>query len=655
MGTKRAWSDKDRAKQHQYWLAKNSATAKPAASPLIDSSSTEHPKIIMEYYAGAFMWFGLQLLEKFPNGIAGAMQARRTFWHLVPDGEYETQQAHQLIDRYLESLERQLAEEISKHSISYWLYFYRRTAPEAAGPNGSPATTVLVRQRLEAAFQKYAAQGADRSIAWSDEVEARQVLACVPTKWRPPKMIRILLAGPRDLVLTDFTLEDFIQLYRCEQLAYEIWRCGASMRITSKGACLIVDHTTQDCFFDGRTPELNKLVEIYDARENPFIASATATVFGQDRTALGIRGMVLLPHYNVAREDSASYEELFGRVGITLDAATEFNFHWVLFDIRAYCSAHAFLSGPFARKHGFRFEVVLVVLMALLRRMREVWVKAPTFMYQAFQRAYSGPSLFANVRQIVSEDAGECADLLGVDRPFGDELERAVNFLTLSEQKKALISMQTGGPCFLFIPSESGRVIVDFAWVASNLHYLFLGVSLREVGAKGKLLETLVAGTSALPTGECKAFDGSRREVDAAFRIGKILVIVECKANARSIAYERGDLAALQYRRAAFEEALRQVDDKVVWFLAHPKGKNYDIADVEAILPVVVTPFKEFMPSLENRYWIRPELPRVLMPHELKNFLEDPNLESDVRSSRSAVFKGVLIEPQMEKPSPGRE
>jgi hypothetical protein len=500
-----------------------------------------------------------------------------------------------------------------------------------------------VRQRLEVAFQKYAPQGKDRSVAWSDEVGMEQVLACIPIEYRPPEMIRAILTGPRDLVLTDFSVEDLAQLYRCEQLAYEVWRCGAVARITSNGADLIVDHTSEACFFDARSEELNTLVRAYDARESPFIASATATVFERTSKEVKDGGMIFLPSYNVARTEATVYAELFSRRRIGISPSAKFNFEWIPFDIKSYCAAHAFLSEPFKQKHGFRFEVMLMVLMALLYRMWEVWLRKPIFMYQAFQRGYTGPSLLINVHRIITEDAAACANILEVKDPSSEELQRAIDFLTLSEKKKSLISIPTGGPCFLFLPSEDGRVIVDFAWVASSLHYLFLGVSLSEKGTKGKLLETLVGGTSALPTGRCKALDNSSRQVDAAFRYGKTLVIVECKANARSIAYERGDLAALQYRRRAFEEALRQVDDKAAWFAAHPEGTNYDISDIEAILPVVVTPFKEFMPSLDARYWIKPELSRVLMPHELKSVLADPDIESNIRRSQSTIFMPILL------------
>lgn len=654
MGTRRVWSRKDRARQHQRWLNANqenpphssSASRKAGSGMRTDKSPADEPKQTVDYYAPAFAWLHTQLFEKYENGIDTAVQARRNFWHLIPDGLYEPGQAHELIQRYAESIERQMAAVIAKRSISYWIYVYRRTAPEAAGRKDSPVTTMQVRQRLEAAFQKYARRGEDRSLAWSDQVQPEQILANIPDRFRMPQLLRAMLKGQRDLVLTDFSVGDLAQLYGCEQLAYEIWRCGAAARITSKGAPLRVDHTSDLAFFDVRSEELNTLVEIYDERHTPFLASATATVFEHDSTEIGEGGKILLPFYNVARNDATTYRDLFSQHGIGIGSEMKFNFDWVPFDIKGYCKAHLFLSDAFGRKHGFRFEVALIVIMALLYRMWEVWIYKPLYMYIAFQRAYTGPSLIANIRQIVEEGVEACADILEVDHPSSDEVQRAIEFLTFSEKKKNLISILTGGPSFVFLPSEDHIAIVDFAWLGSALDYLFLGVPLTEKGTKGKLLESLIGGTSALPAGRCKAFDDSSRQIDAAFGLGRTLIIVECKANARSIAYERGDLAALQFRRRAFEEALRQVDDKATWLSAHPKGANYDITEFGAILPVVVTPFKEFMHSLDPRYWIKPRLPRVLMPHELEELLAEPNVESIARQSASAVYMPVLLDPK---------
>jgi hypothetical protein len=96
-------------------------------------SLADQPREILEYYALAFAWLHMQLFEKYKNGIDSAMQARRSFWHLVPDGIYATLQAHELIQRYLESVERRLDEEIRKHSISFLVIYLPQNGPRSSG------------------------------------------------------------------------------------------------------------------------------------------------------------------------------------------------------------------------------------------------------------------------------------------------------------------------------------------------------------------------------------------------------------------------------------------------------------------------------------------------------------------------------------------
>ena len=385
---------------------------------------------------------------------------------------------------------------------------------------------------------------------------------------------------------------------------------------------MVVDHTDVECFFDNRSEELNSLVNIYDSRPVPFIASATATVFERPLKRVEKDGLILVARYNVERTPAEIYAPLFSKSGIKLGPEFKFNFDWIPFDLKGFVFAHAPLSDAFKRKHGFRFEIALLILMVLCYEMLFVWLKEPLYMIDGFQRGYTGPSRLANVKTIITKGVDHCAEILGIEPPLESELDPAIRFLTLTPEKKKLVSLPTGGPTFVFLPSGGDTVIIDFVWVTPGLQYLFFGVPLRDKGTKGKLLESLVSrNRSVLPDGECKGPDGTSREFDAAFQIGKVLLIVECKANARSIAYDRGDLSALKYRRRAFEEALEQVDEKAKWLTTHVKGTNYNISKIEAILPVVVTPFREFMPSLADRYWIRPELPRVLIPQELEEFL----------------------------------
>jgi hypothetical protein len=587
----------------------------------------------MDYYQLAFAWLHTQL----PSNLTDIHEMRASFWNLVPDGRYDPVSAQDLVRSYALAVEARLADEIKKHSIAFWLHVYRRLSPHSIGADRTKATTMIVRQILEASFQKYGLTADCLGIGWSDDLKDEEVLSGVPEEYKAPYIIKQYLAGPRQHLLRNFGISELIQFYECEKLAYELWRCGATLRITSKGAPLVVDDTNEACFFDDRSPELNELVTNYDNRGNLFVASATATVFGSDSKKLQAEGTVFLAQYNIEHQKASIYSALFKNIKLPKDL--EFNFDWIPFHLGEFCKAHSFFTAPFHKKHGFRYEVSLMIVMSLFYRISEAWVSDEKNLYQSFQRAYTGPSTTENIRSAIDTWLKWSAEKLNAAMPSDGELERAISFLTLTDQKRAGISLLTGGPNYLFLPAVEGRFLVDFAWLTASLNYLFMGVPFPVRDLKGKMLETLIGGTrSSLPDGESKGFDGQSREIDAAFERGKILVIVECKANARSIGYERGDLAALNFRRGKFEEALNQVDDKADWLSLHSKGANYDIRQYEGILPVVVTPFKEFMPSLNGRYWIEKELPRVLTPDELERLLGDKNIEEIARRCPSTKY-----------------
>jgi hypothetical protein len=206
---KYAWSRAQRDKRRKDWLEKHASRFRAESSiPANQVTVVQRKEIppLLEYYTGAFAWLHKTLFETYKYGIDAAMRMRRSFWHLVPDGIYGIHQAHDLIDSYAEVVERKLAEEISTHSIIYWMHVYRRLAPGAAGPHDSANATILVRQRLEAAIQKYAVIGDDPAIGWSDELKAVDVLSQIPVEFRPPEMINLLLDGPRQTLLTNFDM-----------------------------------------------------------------------------------------------------------------------------------------------------------------------------------------------------------------------------------------------------------------------------------------------------------------------------------------------------------------------------------------------------------------------------------------------------------------
>jgi hypothetical protein len=163
-------------------------------------------------------------------------------------------------------------------------------------------------------------------------------------------------------------------------------------------------------------------------------------------------------------------------------------------------------------------------------------------------------------------------------------------------------------------------------------------VNLADQNFKGAALEVFThRGSSVLPTGELHGADGTSRQIDAAFALGDTLAICECRAVGRSLAVEKGQLRALAKRKEAIEQALSDIDEKANWLVSHRVGSNYDVRPYQWILPIGVTPFKEFIHSRESRYWIDEQLTRVLSPGELQHALENGALLAAAARSPNRV------------------
>ena len=114
------------------------------------------------------------------------------------------------------------------------------------------------------------------------------------------------------------------------------------------------------------------------------------------------------------------------------------------------------------------------------------------------------------------------------------------------------------------------------------------------------------------------------KEIDISFGVGSMLFICELKCIARSWAYERGETEALKYRQGKLENALNECEGKVEWLVQHPIGQNYAVPhEITHVIPVVISPFVEYIWSRSSRYWLTTAIPRVCTPDELVSVKEE--------------------------------
>lgn len=579
------------------------------------------------YYTRAFSLFHADLARLgLPGNNPPKIRAR--FWQFVVPRAYHLHEARSLLERYLIEIEKELQITVAAASLAYWLHFYRRLWPGPIGENRQPATIMLTRAVLEAAIQKYAKRTPCNRIGVSHEVPL-------------PDILNGLLLNPdfayernhvqqfNQLILTHVGPAELLELYEVEKLAYEVWRCGAVLRAIGKGAPFVVDGPPY-FYRDDRSDDLDWLFQNYDTRLRNDGVSATGVVYDSDACD-SLDGFIFLPNYNVSNLQPSSLaiflEEKLNR-DVSFSSSTRFNFLWTPLHVRAFLEKHKPFSEKFSQHYGVSLDAVLLVVSSLWARLRHRWNEEDAgVLVHAWQRGYEGPYQSARIWRELTFYRNEGASILGIAPESVNDTQflRALRFWALTPNKKRSIELLYSGRHFIFLPFGRKRWFIDYAWINRRLYSLFNTVQVDDQNFKGDALETAVRRRpSCLPSKPCKGFDNTSKQIDAAYRVGSHLILVECKAVSRSIGYDKGDPNAILYRRReVVDRALREADAKAKWLLKHPKGTNYNISDIKDILPVAVSPFVEFIPSRRFHYWVNDKTPRVLTPDELFMLLDD--------------------------------
>jgi hypothetical protein len=587
---------------------------------------------MLDYYHRPLLLFHQDISHTHQDDLTAPHSIRKRFWQLVPDGEYPSEQGRVFLNSYLNSVEDELAKIIRELSLAYCLHLYRRLSPGPVGLDQQPRTIGLTRAVLEAAIQKYARFQLCNKIAESAIVPIEEVfggLIMAPEF----EVEREIIARGNQLVLTDFTSKDLLAFYDLEKLAYEIWRTSAALRTIGKGASLIVCDPPES-FGDGRSQELDFLVTNYDKRlDNSDLSQSAAGIVFYNSSALSAAGCTLLPIYNVGgvagKVTSKDYREFLSKLyRVRLKSDITYNFVWGFFNLREYRKAHLPFATPFYEKYRVSLDAVLVIVAALLSRVLYIWQHDGISAFTRFhQRAYEGPCH----KQFILDEIGHfipvACKILEIDKSLitSDSIKDAMRFWELDTSKQVDIDLSYSGPHYLFLPIQKDQLFIDYAWIFRRLHDLFVGVWIFDQNFKGDALESRVRkGKSILPTKPCIANTGEKRQIDYAATCGSHLVIAECKAVGMSIAFDRGDPSSIKHRiDNVVELSLSQVDEKAHWLATHPIGRNYNIAEYDYILPIAISPFVEFIPSQDIRYWVTKDLPRVLTPEEFDKLLDD--------------------------------
>lgn len=558
-----------------------------------------------------------------------------TFAHLSGTVNLE---AIKFIEALQQRLEAQMQKIISTKSIYYWFHLYRRIAPVATFDNESKQTVWLYRNILENAFLKYGKAETGNDLIYSTDKRlvkvqdiASGLYAEALKNYRIEKKLENKNTG---IFLGSFGKKELSEIFRLERLSYEFWHTTMCLRRIYKSGVLQIEKNQYWVFND---PETEFLMQSYDTRGGDLEDLSCSD--GISLVTFDISNdIIIAPKYNIEQLSLQEYpEHKIFNLNIPEEMLHEFkpNFLWIPINFDYYYRNREFYNDSFQRKFGYRMESFVYTLYLLLFR---------EFVFSRGNHAAGIDNIKRAYRHIRSYEVltDELIEYYKAGKECGkyafqidkDEILNVLEDLTLPKETDP-ISLVTLGPRYLLFPAINGDYIIDYAAITpillTKLHFL----SVKEE-TKGHLFEDVVIERlkkKEFYLWECKKKlnhnDDTSKEIDISFIYKGFLFIGELKSNKMSLSYIKGDIKSLEFRKAKMTDALSQIDDKAKWLSMHVAGTNYQIPkEVKAIIPFVVSPFKEYIWDRNSNLWLTDSIPRICTPSESEKLCSDEVIKS---------------------------
>ncbi len=560
------------------------------------------------------------------------------FWSDYKEGIIDSVESESILNKYLSYLEKIIENIISKKSLLYWLHIIRRIPPTLIHLTDVPETSGNVRKIMEYSFHKYALRNSCEHIKFRDDTKIEKILNGLLMNDAFKKERELIINGGNQVLLLDFGVPELKEIFLIQKFCFQIWRVASLFRMIAKGAKLQIDYSPP-YYFDFRDEELDFLVKNFDSRVQPFNTTKEGATF--DISPLN--SPVFIPTYNINKLPFNTYvwNQIFQQ-HYTLQDPTYFNFYWHPIELKSIMNAHNYLSECFNEKFGFKDDVIYLILQAIL-----IWVfegfllkNDMSFFIKMTNRAFSFVPSMHIIFERIKAYLEPSKNALDIQRQITvDEIEKGIEFLQRFWDHPELIDLRYPTTISLIINVYTDIVMLDLAWIREAIFNLYFSVNVSDQNIKGVLLEELINDSPGpLPTSRLESLNGSYKQIDFSYCIGDILVIGECKAVGRAIDFELGNKNTIDYRsEEVVNRSLKEADEKVEWLINNPIGRQYDISKYKYILPIGISPFKEYIHSTDDYFWINDSLPRVLTPLELKNLILIDDFEGYVKHNLKKI------------------
>jgi len=600
----------------------------------------------MDYHWFLFRYFEIKYYSKNDFKIFKFLRDRPTEkivkFH-IESSRYESPltllQALRFLKNLQRSLENKASEIISKRCIYYWLHLYRRIGVGKIFGYESTTTLALYRNMTECCVQKYGKINCGLEIIFGNknydidekDIASGNYIAALEYFFKSESKSGISEKG---VYLGKFNETDYLNIYIIERLMFEYWHITTSLRRLYKGGNLIIDNGTYYVINNENTEFLMKSFDNIEIEKDSINA-----------------GCSLIPYYNYKNISVLEYpfNNFFNLPEITFDASTQKpfipNFLWFPFDFDSYFINNSFLMDDFYEFFGYTLECFVTVMFLIIFRNIYVCKNNKSYAISLIQNAYTA---------IITQDE-LIIELVDYSKEISlpslenyelnyEEVSKVINYFKLNLENKKDISIATLGPRKIVLPSIDNKYIIDLSGISDIMAKQTHFITGKNVEKKGNIFEEYIKKrikNSNLTIWECqkilKGYDSTSEEIDISFIDKNVLFICELKCINKSISYITGDFKSLGFRKNKFIIALEQSERKVDWILHHIKGRNFEVPNsIDLIVPIVISPFIEYIWDVSEYYWLCSDIPRVCNINELlelfkRDYIHDINGKSFVK------------------------
>lgn len=568
-------------------------------------------------------------------------------------GETGGDAAWQVFRDYLEVVERCILEIVRGHSPSYWFHLHRRLRPMLSGVHEGKTddvTVVLVRRIAELAYAKHGDLSRTDDLGpiihtrikdFLDGAWYEATAEALGSKLKARKKYQEI-KWTKQVVLIDFQVSDFCDVFGVEGLCYEYWWATAVMRSIGKGSLVKWD------------PSKSPPIRYKDAEVHPlcfdFYDQRNSEKGGfQTRLGTWIDEPKNLSKIDTSKGDMITFARLtpnpeFREYSAWNPQTKEFgrgygatNFGLGTFSLAEFKSENSFMAEPFKQKHGLELDTVLFAIWvasffgtytgitSLLASEEESVNRTMTNLGNLLYRGYT-MGMF-NLDQLAQE-AVWWSEHFEHERTFSVEKARkGLEFISLSKNAQENIGLWSGGKRPILIPSING-LMIDLAAIMPFLSTIFFRLK-KTPQAGGDAFEDSVRaalesrGLDLCWRGILRWQSGNPRQVDAAVRIGDRLVLIECFSYELPVDYEVGKPSVFEKRKKFIFKKLEQARTLAERVSSEPAGTNFDFSWAKTVEWRVVSPFVEFAWLLKEPLIDESGLPRLLQVEELIDYLND--------------------------------